>query len=591
MRSNNMTKFPPFIILFAVVLLRVPHVTAWAAPSPGPFADKALCQPQLADANNNTFLFDWSAAAWHADLTFTDSSNRTFFIAPCGTTRTLCSPPWYNTSFGAVPQGPAVVMWGEPPACERACMASDGSFICCSAACEVIGAGPPMWALADPSNAVNGGLIATYWMWFTPWVGADPFPCPGANPISSPPLGRNLTIVAICNESMTQSDVVLVSVSSVGCGYTAVLAAKAACGRQIQLPTSPLPLPASAPIFPPTPGPFMPYLCTPSLVDAFGALWSFNLTSLPLEYKYTSNYYISICGTNSRRNAVSDKFAYTYGSIVQYWSGINELLAIGPPLWTLLNAGNGATGGLRATWAQVPRLPSDPLSQCPQRAGGYRLWNTITLEMTCDATTLFTPTNVADNGDCTFVLQARSRGACGAWVPATSTATPSATLTSSSSTSPSATHSAFPTVSAMATQSSSQSASASCSVSHSTTSTMTPTASLTPSPSPPADLNRLLGPVVGATVGSAVAVGATIAFVLRWQSLRAKAKRLRRRAVVAELARKGPAAYGVPEAPGDSLGNAKAGNDLPIYQINLVASGPIGRGIARNSPPAAREGK
>ena len=50
---------------------------------------------------------------------------------------------------------------------------------CCTAPCEVLGTGPPLWSLIDPANPATGGVSVTYWG--VPSLPGDPFPCPADN--------------------------------------------------------------------------------------------------------------------------------------------------------------------------------------------------------------------------------------------------------------------------------------------------------------------------------------------------------------------------------------------------------------------------
>ena len=49
----------------------------------------------------------------------------------------------------------------------------------CTAPCEVLGTGPPLWSLIDPANPATGGVSVTYWG--VPSLPGDPFPCPADN--------------------------------------------------------------------------------------------------------------------------------------------------------------------------------------------------------------------------------------------------------------------------------------------------------------------------------------------------------------------------------------------------------------------------
>jgi len=72
-----------------------------------------------------------------------------------------CVPTWGEVyQFGAVVQ-----YWDKPPTCNQSapeCSTPTGEKICCSANCEVLGVGQPIFELIDSNNPATGGIQITY---------------------------------------------------------------------------------------------------------------------------------------------------------------------------------------------------------------------------------------------------------------------------------------------------------------------------------------------------------------------------------------------------------------------------------------------
>ncbi len=54
-----------------------------------------------------------------------------------------------------------------------------GAAECCTKPCEVLGTGPPLWSVMDPTNPSTGGVSLTYWG--VPSLPDDGFKCPADN--------------------------------------------------------------------------------------------------------------------------------------------------------------------------------------------------------------------------------------------------------------------------------------------------------------------------------------------------------------------------------------------------------------------------
>ena len=89
---------------------------------------------------------------------------------------------WENT----YEYGVTIQTWGATPPCKSppSCENKDGSAACCTADCQVLGAGSPIWSLIDPANPSTGGVRARYlgviasdsnpfWCTFNPATGAQ----------------------------------------------------------------------------------------------------------------------------------------------------------------------------------------------------------------------------------------------------------------------------------------------------------------------------------------------------------------------------------------------------------------------------------
>ena len=124
--------------------------------------DEYECVYQDEDKFGITYTFDLSMlCATQSAYAINDTSGHTFTFNICGNTEFQCNPPW-NEVYSS---GVAVQYWGEKPACNTSapeCTDYFGNPICCSQPCEVLGVGPPQWALKVPANAETGGVLVSY---------------------------------------------------------------------------------------------------------------------------------------------------------------------------------------------------------------------------------------------------------------------------------------------------------------------------------------------------------------------------------------------------------------------------------------------
>lgn len=270
--------------------------------------------------------------------------------------------------------------------------------------------------------------------------------CP-YDPISGTELGRSASLTYTCDSSLPKGTIAIDGVSeSPPCTYNVALRTAAACPTKVAHgpPAGwPLPTPPPGGCSPPA-GMFASYLCAPTLTDASGAAWHFDLSSLyrrPGESDYTvslasgSSIDFNICGWSSASCTPPYSVATNYGAAVQTLeapppagaectftnasaapctSGC-EVLGAGGPLYAL-PASVPAGGGLVLTFAGVRSLPDDPFP-CPSdpHTGimGSRSWALLIL---CEASLRpgqLVVANVTEEVPCQYVATAWSSAGCG----------------------------------------------------------------------------------------------------------------------------------------------------------------------------------
>jgi hypothetical protein len=403
-------------------------------PYPGAF-DAYLCQPQLADAAGDAWAFDMTPVA-AVNFTIATDKPYAFVAAGCGVLDTPCLPGWgvdwpYNSALQIFPGSKGSGACWDP--------ASNASAPC-TGECEALGRGAPQWSLLDPSNA-SAGLAVTFAAVFG--SASDPHWCPH-DPILGTAMPRTVVIRYACDPRVPAGQVEPeAAVEDPTCTYTLTARTAAAC---------PTPSSSKAPLPPPSDpavpaadntGPDAPYLCQPVLDDASGKPWSFDFTRLyrkaGSEYAFADaarnmTYNLNICGYTSATCAPQPyPVQYNWGAMTMYWGApaepnatctfvdgtvapctMNcEVLGAGAPVWTLLDAANGAAGGVSLQYWGLVRLPEDPFP-CPPTAGGTQSPMAVNINIACDpATEGLAITAVEEMSKCAYTVTASSAAACG----------------------------------------------------------------------------------------------------------------------------------------------------------------------------------
>jgi hypothetical protein len=146
-----------------------------------------------------------------------------------GAASALCAPQGYPVTTSVF--GAAVYFGGPAPPCTPPGDCTDpatGAPVCCTSACEPIGALPPTCAVSDPANPATGGVVQQYaGIMASP---ADPFQCP-VNPITGQPGARTLTVTLACDPQGSTSELADVSFQELApCAYFLNASTAAACG-------------------------------------------------------------------------------------------------------------------------------------------------------------------------------------------------------------------------------------------------------------------------------------------------------------------------------------------------------------------------
>lgn len=130
------------------------------------------------------YTYDFSSLCASTDYFLKDEKEHEYYANICGTAQHICLPAtWQNTyDFGV-----AVQFWGGTPQCDNAnpgCKTHTGTQQCCTANCQVLGTGAPIWSLLDPTNPMTGGVKARFlgaaasdsdpfWCTFNPQTGSQ----------------------------------------------------------------------------------------------------------------------------------------------------------------------------------------------------------------------------------------------------------------------------------------------------------------------------------------------------------------------------------------------------------------------------------
>jgi hypothetical protein len=179
---------------------------------------------------------------------FNDGLGHDYNANICGYSSQICLPSGWANPFVL---GSTVQFFGGVPACNEAAPACfnpvTGEAVCCTADCQVLGVGAPVFSLLDPLNPQAGLNIS-----FAPVVNApdDPFWCPW-NPDTNSQYPLTVRYLIQCDKTVSGAiPLQAIQNSTMNCDYTLIFASKLAC-PVIASPT-------------PSPSPSASYSATPS---------------------------------------------------------------------------------------------------------------------------------------------------------------------------------------------------------------------------------------------------------------------------------------------------------------------------------------
>ena len=166
---------------------------------------------------------------------------------------------------------------------------------------------------------------------------------------------------------------------------------------------------------------FLPFLCDLVIMDSSGKPFEFDLTpvaGINLTVNGGETYMIDACG-------VTPFVTNLPGSVGSLAPGIQlsqeEVLAIGPPLHSLIDPNNAATGGLRTTFAPAWTASSDG-AKCgdwdPVRGrerGRFMVINHFCNQSMTSGTII--SLGVTENPECVYNFEIESAAACGIFPP------------------------------------------------------------------------------------------------------------------------------------------------------------------------------
>jgi hypothetical protein len=157
---------------------------------------------------------------------FVDGLGHEYNANICGYSSQMCLPSgWSNTAV----LGSAVQFWGDIPACNDTAPACfnpvTGEAVCCTADCQVLGVGAPVFSLLDPSNP-NAGLNVSFTPVPTP---DDPFWCPW-NPETGSQFPWSVHYSIQCDTTVSGAVLLLaLQTRTMDCDYALIFASKLAC--------------------------------------------------------------------------------------------------------------------------------------------------------------------------------------------------------------------------------------------------------------------------------------------------------------------------------------------------------------------------
>jgi hypothetical protein len=435
-RSARSTTVLAFVLLAspAAAANAVLNSTTLLPVLPGAF-DDYLCNFTLPDAVGSLWNFDLRFVA-NQQITVV-GGNRTFVVSPCGVPLIKCAPAGGYVGW---PYAPAMQIIDSPPPCNMTlpeCVNPvTGLPICCTGNCELMGLGVPQWQLVAPQDA-GAGLVLEFDAF--PALAQDLYPCP-FDPIKGAEVVRTMTVVHTCDPTVPVGTVITEGVAEDSpCKYVTTLRSAAAC--PVAVPSGPGPQPSTGPAVPFVPGPLADYLCQPTLTDATGVAWAFDLTPLSDPAGFTldvsggggSNLTFGVCVVPDALCAPGYPVTASYGAGVQYFgpdappqqcqmpngspvpcTRFCEIVGTGAPLWSLLDPASGKAGVV-AQFAGISSAPGDPY-QCPSDpASGLSTARTLRVQLTCDPSVpvgTIADATVAETQTCTYVVTGSSAAAC-----------------------------------------------------------------------------------------------------------------------------------------------------------------------------------
>lgn len=156
---------------------------------------------------------------------------QTYAFNICGTSARRCLPKDYTSRYYT---GEAMQFWGGNPLCDitdptmRCVDPFTGNFTCCTAPCEVLGVGTPIWELADPNDPIFGGVLLKHNG--VPPAAKDPNHCP-INKNTGAEFDRSVTFVMHCDPFISPNTLqLLTAYENTTCSYVIEVNTVAACG-------------------------------------------------------------------------------------------------------------------------------------------------------------------------------------------------------------------------------------------------------------------------------------------------------------------------------------------------------------------------
>lgn len=206
-------------------------------------ADEQHCDPSydcefFEETSSDLWYWDFTSLCSATEYTYPDPNptlNSTFHFNICGYTQTKCIPPDWQNPYEV---GVAIQMWGNTPACTNppACTDNTGAKVCCTAECELLGYGYPIFELVDPNNPKTGGINITHLS--VPASDLDPNECP-YDPSKGGFISRSVEFNFQCDPNGSKGSFrVLNAYEGPQCHYNLVLSSVHGCGKIYDGPDS-----------------------------------------------------------------------------------------------------------------------------------------------------------------------------------------------------------------------------------------------------------------------------------------------------------------------------------------------------------------